>query len=121
MEELKDSIQQLVAEAGAGASFQSLMERFCQALKSHPEALGQLSGSYRLITEDTGVNLGFALGDNSFRLLDEAEKAEATISGKESDLLALMRHELNPMVAMFTGKLIVKGSMQALSKFAQVL
>lgn len=121
MEELKAKIQQLVSEAGAGASFASLMERFCQALEAHPEALGALSGSYRLKTTDTGVDLGFALGENSFRRLEENEKADAILSGKEADLLALIRRELNPMTAMFTGKLNVKGSMQALAKFAQVL
>ena len=53
----------------------------------------------------------------------EAAELYATylLSGKEADLLALIRREMNPMTAMFTGKVRVQGSMQALAKFAQVL
>ena len=121
MEELKQAIGQLIVRAGEGSSFQSLMEAFVEALRQHPQALGALAGSYRLQTSDTGFDLGFSLSDAGLRLLEKGEKADATIRGKESDLLALIRRELNPMAAMFTGKLNVQGSMQALAKFAQVL
>ena len=121
MEQLKASIRQLVAEAGKDLPFEALMERFCRTLQAHPEALGALSGRYRLRTEDTGAEMAFALGENSFRLHESGEEADATISGKEADLVALLRHELTPAAAMLTGRLKVKGSMKLLRKFAQVL
>ena len=121
MNELRQEICQIMADAGAGIPFERLMERFCAALRSHPEALGALSGSYRLQTLDTGFSLGFALSENSFRLLEANEKADVTISGKEQTLLSLVRRELHPAKALLTGKLTVKGSMAALNRFAQVL
>ncbi|MBQ7866798.1 MAG: SCP2 sterol-binding domain-containing protein [Clostridia bacterium] len=121
MEELKKEIQSIISSLADGISFPELMEKFCDALKAHPEALAQLAGSYRLTTTDSGLNMGFSLGKNGFALLADDEKADATISGSEANLMALIRRELNPMVAMFTGKLNVQGSMQALSKFAQIL
>ena len=121
MDELRTCIRQLMAEAGNGLSFEELMERFCEALRSHPEALGALSGSYRLQTSDTGFSLGFALGENSFRVLQAGEKADVTICGKEETLLALIHRELTPAKALLTRKLTVKGSMAALTKFAEVL
>jgi len=121
MEELKKDIQALLAQAGAGADFAALMEGFAAALARHPEALGELTGRYRLQTTDTGLSVAFALSADGFQTLDAADPVDAAISGKEADLLALIRRELNPMAAMFMGKLNVKGSMQALAKFSQLL
>ncbi len=121
MEELKNAIAQLLAQVDDNTGFQTLMERFVQELESHPEALGDLAGSYRLKTDDTGLEIAFELKEGSLRTLEASEKAEATISGKEGDLLKLIRKELNPMYAMFTGKVKVQGSMQALGKFSQLV
>jgi len=121
MEELKMDIQQVLASIDESFSFEELMERFCSVLASHPEALSALEGRYRLQTTDTGVHVGFALSASGFQALDASEPVDAVISGKEENLLQILRRELNPMAAMFTGKLSVKGSMQALMKFSQVL
>ena len=121
MDELKAEIQQLMAAAGTDLSFESLMERFCEALKSHPEALGALSGRYRLKTTDTGLSVAFELAENSFRMLDASERADAVLSGGEKDLIAMIRRELTPAKAMFTGRLKVEGSLALLSRFAQIL
>jgi len=120
MEELKQKIQALLAGAGEGASFPQLMDRFIEALQEHPDALGALAGSYRLQTTDTGYCAAFELADRSLTLLDDSAKADAVISGSEQTLMAVIRRELNPMTAMFTGKLRIQGSMQALAKFAQL-
>ena len=121
MEALKQEIQNILDTLDASVSFEKLMEQFCTALKNNPEALGSLAGRYRLTAVDTGAHVAFALSENGFQALDASEAADATISGKEADLLKIIRRELNPMTAMFTGKLTVKGSMQALMKFAQIL
>lgn len=121
MEELKQAIQTILSHLDADISFQKLMESFTSALSAHPEALGALEGRYRLQTTDTGVNVGFALSSAGLEMLDEAAQTDAVISARENDLLQIIRHELNPMTAMFTGRLSVKGSMQALMKFAQIL
>lgn len=121
MNELKNEIQQLLSAAGKGASFEELMERFCGALQNHTEVLGVLSGRYRLKTADTGLSFAFELGQNHFRMLDASEAVDAAISGKESDLMALIRRELAPMPAILTGKLKVEGSMAKLTRFAQIL
>ena len=121
MEALKQALQELLAQAGANTSFGEVMELFVQALKAHPEALGALEGSYRMQTTDTGVSTAFALSENGLELLDADAKTDAAISGSEADLMAVIRKELNPMAAMFMGKLKIQGSMQALAKFAQIL
>jgi len=121
MEQLKQDIQELVARAGEGAGFGELMQRFVEALQRQPQALGELQGRYRLETTDTGLCCAFALSEDGYQPLEKDEKVDAAISGKEADLLALIRREMNPMTAMFTGKVRVQGSMQALAKFAQVL
>ena len=121
MDELRNEVRQLMTKAGTDLSFSVLMERFCETLKTHPEALGSLSGRYRLNTTDTGLSVAFELAANHFRMLDASEKADAVISGSESDLLAMIRRELTPMKAMFTGRLKVEGSIGLLTRFAQIL
>jgi len=121
MEQLKQEIQSILAQLDASTPFDALMESFASALKNHPEALGALSGRYRLQASDTGAHAAFALSESGFEALEEADSVDASISGKEEDLLKIIRRELNPMTAMFTGRLTVKGSMQALMKFAQIL
>jgi len=121
MDKLKTELQQLIASVEAGASFESLMKRFGEVLANHADVLGDLSGRYRLQTTDTGLSFAFELAQNHFRMLDASEAADATISAKESDLMALIRRELAPMAAMFTGKLKVEGSMAHLARFAQIL
>ncbi len=120
MEQLKQDIVQIIEKAGE-CDFQTLINHFCEALKAHPEVFGDLSGTYRLQTDDTGCQIGFALSADGYRELAPGEKADATVSGKEKDLLALIRKELNPMYAMFTGKVRIQGSMQALGKFSQLV
>ena len=121
MEALKQEIQSILDGLDASVSFEALMEQFCAVLAKHPEALGSLAGRYRLTAEDTGAYAAFALSENGLQALDASEAVDAAISGKETDLLKIIRRELNPMAAMFTGKLTVKGNMQALMKFAQIL
>ena len=53
-------------------------------------------------------------------MLNADDKTDATLTATESDLMALIRRELIPMAALFTGKLKVEGSMAQLAKFAQL-
>jgi len=121
MEALKQTLQELLAQAGGNLSFGEMMECFVKALEQHPEALGALEGRYRMQTNDTGVSVAFELSENGLVLLSEEDKTDAAISGNEADLMAVIRKKLNPMAAMFMGKLKIQGSMQALTKFAQIL
>jgi len=121
MEALKQDISDILSQMDPQSSLDDMLAGFCEALKKHADVLGALEGRYRLSTTDTGVNVGFALSADGFCMLNAGDAADATILGKEEDLLKILRRELNPMSAMFTGKLTVKGSMQALMKFAQIL
>lgn len=121
MDALKQAIGELLAKAGRDMSFSELLELFVQALEAHPEALGALEGRYRMQTTDTGISKAFALSENGLVLLDADDPADASISGSEADLMAVIRKELNPMAAMFMGKIKIQGSMQALARFAQIL
>lgn len=121
MEALKQAIGELLEKAGQKVSFAEMMKLFVQALEAHPEALGALEGRYRMQTTDTGISIAFALSGDGLTLLGSEDKTDAAISGSEADLMAVIRKELNPMAAMFMGKIKVQGSMQALAKFAQIL
>ena len=120
MEELKNELQKLIASLSGTESMQDLMERFFGILRNHADVLGALEGRYRLKTSDTGLSFAFEAGKNGLHLLEADEKADATITAAEADLMALIRRELVPMAAMFTGKLKVEGSMAQLAKFAQL-
>ena len=119
MEALKQEIQRLMAQPGL--SFAEVVEGFAGALQRHPETLGELAGRYRLQTTDTNLSYSFALTDNRYQTLGDRETVDVAISGREADLLRVLHRELNPAAAMFTGKLRVQGSMQALGRFAQLL
>ena len=121
MEALKQDIQEILGNLTAESTLADALNAFTEALKNHPEALGALEGRYRLSATDTGYQKGFQLSTDGYAELAAEEAVDATILGKENDLLLVLRHELNPMAAMFTGKLTVKGGMQPLMKFAQIL
>lgn len=121
MEALKQEIRKLLAQAGAGASLDELAGGFVDALQRHPGVLGSLEGRYRLQTTDTGFCCSFALSAEGCQTLGEQEPVDAVISGREADLLSVLRREVKPMAAVFAGKIRVRGSMQALRKFTQLL
>ena len=120
MEELKNELQKLIASLSGTESMQDLMERFFDILRSHADVLGALEGRYRLKTSDTGLSFAFEAGKDGLKVLNADDKADATLTATEADLMALIRRELIPMAALFTGKLKVEGSMAQLAKFAQL-
>ena len=120
MEELKNELQKLIASLSGTESMQDLMERFFDILRTHADALSVLEGRYRLKTSDTGLSFAFAAGKDGLKVLNADDKTDATLTATESDLMALIRRELIPMAALFTGKLKVEGSMAQLAKFAQL-
>lgn len=69
-----------------------------------------------------GRKIYVKLAEGNLSLLDEcAEKPQATIAATEETLMDLLSGKLNPMAAMFTGKVSVSGSMGALSSLMTLL
>lgn len=62
------------------------------------------------------------IADGGVQLLDEcAEKPAATVAAEEAALMDMLAGRLNPMVAMFTGKVQVTGNLGALTGLMTLL
>ena len=62
------------------------------------------------------------LAEGDVALLDEcADKPQCTVAASEEALMEMLAGKLNPMVAMFTGKVQVTGNMGALTSLMTLL
>lgn len=120
-QELKQGIAALCGKDGARLSLSEVIEALCEALRRNPDAISDMTYSYRICASDTGYTRAFSIKAGVFTDMDELDEADVTVSGSEANLMAVFRRQVSPMSAMLRGKVKVKGSMPALVKFAEFL
>ena len=100
------------------------LNEFLQDIPALAEGVkDKLSGQNALFKLEVGERVIFIrLQDGSVALLNECdEKPAATIAAKEDALMDMIAGKLNPMVAMFTGKVSVTGNTGALMQLMTLL
>lgn len=105
--------------AEGDASLPALMEAIGAVLERHPQALAGVTARYRLVAEDTGYQVAFALHQGWFSRLEAGEGVDVTITGKEQVLLQILQRRLPPLAALLTRKIRLQGSKAALMKLAE--
>ena len=96
-------------------------EAMLKALQENGDAVSDLTASYRVIAKDTGLSFAFRVTAGLAKALPEDAPADVTVTGKEQHLTALLRGEIQPLPAVLTGKIKVKGDMAKLTRFAEFL
>lgn len=117
---LKNDVRELNKLAG-GMGLEALIDGICSALERHPDALADVTYSYRLCASDSGFTKSFSLTNGRYAELGEADEADVTVTGTEQSLLSVLRRDVAPMSALVRGKIKVKGSKAALIRFAEFL
>ncbi len=118
---LQNDVHALYQQADGGADLAALLDGVCTALRAHPDALRDVTASYRLRATDTGLERAFALDGGRYRDLAPSEAADATLLGAESDLLRVFRRELSPMKALLLRKVRLEGSKAAVMRLGEFL
>lgn len=102
-------------------SLAALVPALCDVLRRNGDSLAGVTYAYRLVATDTGYVCAFSLEDGQFAERSPDDPTDVTVSGPESNLLAVFQRRLNPAAAMLFGKIKVRGSKAALLKLAEFL
>lgn len=118
---MKAAVQALYQRADHGATLKDMMDGICDMLKAHEADIRDVTYSYRLCATDTGYVKAFSLVNGRYVEKSEMDEADTIVSGRESDLLAVLQRKLSPMSAILRGKITVRGSKAALIRFTEFL
>ena len=112
---LHQGIEQL-RSMSAAMEFPQLAEAAGGLLASAYAELEGISMSCRLQATDLNYEYAFALENGAFSVLPAGTPVQVSLSGRETDLRALLTGELNPVKALLFGKLHISGDKSALLK-----
>ena len=121
MSSIKEEVQLLYRRADQGETLAGLIDQICRVFREHPQELKGFTNSYRLCATDTGYVKAFSLVDGQYFDKTEMDEADVILSGRESDLLAILRRRISPLSALLRGKVQLRGSKTALLRFTEFL
>lgn len=116
---LRTSVREILADKNLTLS--EAGEKLLAALSKNPDAIEDLTASYRIAATDTGAELAFRVTAGVTAPLSQDEEAEVTVTGTEQYLTRLLRGELAPLPALLTGKIRLKGDKAKLLRFGEFL
>lgn len=100
---------------------EGLITKFNDRVRTDPKLAEELEGLERTVTVQLadGRAFHFTLKDRYIDgLLDgPAPKAHVTIQSDEATIVGLVRREIGPYKALFSGKLKLKGDLEDLARF----
>lgn len=120
-DEFHRDVEALYALATASENLSAFMPALGEMLGRNRDALWDITDAYRLVATDSGYTYAFALQGGTFSLLSPSDPVDVTVTGKETNLLAIFQRTLNPMTAMLLKKVRVDGSKAALLKLSTLL
>lgn len=120
-EAFRRDIQSMYTLAEQTDTLSQLIPALYGVLRRNEDSLRGITYTYRLTTVDTGYTCTFALQDGSFSELSPLSPVDVTVSGKETNLLAVFQRKQSATVALMLNKIKVRGSMPALMKLAEFL
>ena len=120
-EAFRRDIQSMYILAEQTDTLSQLIPALYVVLRRNEDSLRGITYAYRLTTVDTGYTCTFALQDGSFSELSPLSPVDVTVSGKETNLLAVFQRKQSATVALMLNKIKVRGSMSALMKLAEFL
>ena len=94
---------------------------FFDTLPSRASGAGaaEITNSYRFDVDGAGTWIVDVV-DGQVRVQEGEHEADVTITSSEDNFMAIVRGEQNPMTAYMTGKLKVKGDLQAALKLQKL-
>ena len=97
------------------------VREFFATLETRTDASGasEITNSYRFDVDGAGTWIVDVV-DGRVRVRETEEEADVTIATSEDNFMAIVRGEQNPMTAYMTGKLKVKGDLQAALKLQKL-
>ena len=120
-EAFRRDIQSMYILAEQTDTLSQLIPALYGVLRRNEDSLRGITYAHRLTTIDTGYTCTFALQDGSFSELSPLSTVDVTVSGKETNLLAVFQRKQSATVALMLNKIKVRGSMFALMKLAEFL
>lgn len=117
----KQDIEAMYTLAARCDSLAVLVPALYDVLRRNEESLFDVTYTYRLFATDTSYTCAFALDHGRFLELAAGDRVNVTVTGLESNLLAVFQRKLNPAAALLLGKIKINGSKGALMKLASFL
>ena len=117
----KQDIDALCRFANQCKSLDALTPELGNVFLRNAGALAEVTYRYRMVGADTGYRFAFALDHGCYAVLTDTDAVDVTVTGAETNLLAIFQRKLNPVNALLFGKLKLNGNKTALVKLADFL
>lgn len=91
-----------------------------QLMSGHRAELSDITGSYRFVPKGENA-IGVRITQGEVSALGADEVADVTVSGDGSAMLGVLRGTVNPIKAILTGKLKVRGNFALIKRLADKL
>lgn len=121
MSDMKTGVREIRRKAASVPSMRELYPEIVALFQSHPDELGDFTGTYRFQLTDQNISYGGRLNAGIYSCLEESEIADVTVSATDADFLNLLAGKLSLPKAMLLRKIRVKGNINILTGFAQFL